>query len=64
MHKKDYEKFAALLKRTNPYDAEYSITTGKVLDHHVRLITEIAALFKEDNSNFDTQRFINKITSR
>ena len=64
MTKKDYKKFAALLKRTNPYRTDFSITSGKILDHHVLLIREIAAIFKEDNRNFDEKRFIDAIISR
>ena len=61
MTKKDYEKFAAMLRELNPYDEEYSITSSKVLKHHVDIIMGVAAIFAEDNRNFDQQKFINAI---
>jgi len=64
MTKKDYEKFAAMLREYNPYDEEYSITSSKVLKHHVDIIMAVASIFAEDNRNFDQQKFINAIIKR
>ena len=71
MTKKDYEKFALLLKQTNP--ANYSIYGKETLERepylieleleqHSRIITGIASIFKEDNPKFDINKFIKAIT--
>ena len=64
MTKKDYEKFAAMLRELNPYDEEKPITSSKLLEHHTSIILAVAAIFAEDNRNFDQQKFINAIIKR
>ena len=64
MTKKDYEKFAALLRNLLPHDEEHLITNGKIRDHHVRIIAGVAGIFAEDNPNFNINRFIAAITKR
>ena len=66
MTKKDYVKFAALLKQTNPLKGgvqalPFGCSDGYVLKQHSRIIAGIASIFKEDNPNFDVNRFINAI---
>ena len=69
MTKKDYIKFAALLKRTNPLNNPICgelVTHGRtaVLEQHTRIIAGVIGIFKEDNPNFDENRFLAAITNR
>jgi len=63
MHKKDYEKFAVLLRKLMPSDGLATYTTEKLLEQHIRIIAGIAGIFREDNPNFDTNKFIKAITN-
>lgn len=73
MTKKDYEKFAALfsdLLKSQKYLEMYSRNTGVIskqeaLDNSKFLgyfVQRFAAICREDNPNFNTQKFINAIT--
>ena len=68
MHKKDYVKFTALLKKTNPLNKELFKGVPRYgyeesLNQHSRIIAGIAGIFKEDNPNFDYNRFIKAPTN-
>lgn len=65
MTRKDYEKFAKLLRETNPA-LQYMPTLNvlakdALIRQHAILIEGIAAIFAEDNVNFKKQKFINAI---
>ena len=71
MTKKDYEKFARMLKAATPYpslsleDAGPLRYSEKVFEarmqYHADMIQSIAAIFANDNPNFNRQKFINAI---
>jgi len=65
MTKKDYIKFADMLRRMNPaIELHPSITVvdkDTLMLQHANMIRAIVAIFKEDNSNFKEDKFINYI---
>ena len=73
MTKKDYEKFARMLKAATPrypfsYHGVLSTQDERVFDrqvaYHADMIQSIAAIFANDNPNFNKQKFINAIIGK
>jgi len=60
MTKKDYIKFADMLRRMNPASTT-TVSRQSLVLHHASMIRAIVAVFKEDNSNFKEDKFINYI---
>jgi hypothetical protein len=68
MTKKDYIKFAALLRRTNPLNNKntrllVAYGSDESLAQHTRIIAGVIGIFKADNPNFDENRFLSEITN-
>ena len=71
MTRKDYEKFARMLKAATPrYSTLYSgqpvnnvgeHVFKEKIQYHADMIQSIAAIFANDNPNFNKQKFINAI---
>lgn len=67
MTKKDYEKFAVLLKNSAPTEdckLHGLIMYEAQIEHHIKLIFKISDLFLQDNPNFNRDKFINRILSQ
>lgn len=74
MTKKDYIKFARMLKNTVPKDETKTLSLGVVVDgktvyiinellgkQHAKFTLAVADVLQEDNLNFDKQRFIDAV---
>lgn len=70
MTKKDYEKFARMLKAATPkYPFSYHGVPSTIdekmfraaMEYHADMVQSIAAIFAQDNPNFNKQKFINAI---
>jgi hypothetical protein len=62
MTKKDYEKFARLLRKLAPDPTNFDRANELLIKQHTRIVTGIVGVFREDNHNFDVSQFINAIT--
>lgn len=68
MTKKDYEKFAAMLRAATPRPSTFHHLDGHVfteqMKYHANMVQSIASIFANDNPNFNKQKFINAVIGK